>query len=425
MSEIDAVLVDDAVGSPFVQGVVRGAAPRGMRITAVPSEDDLTAELDRDEVQVLIVDMRMPVSARQVARDATRKRPDVAVFFWTEYVGDPEYEDLERSLNPLIRCAKGVKVPRADSDGEILESSLITPVRNLVHRPNSGALSASLGSADGRGRSSRAFALTVDEMMDLSIPSARSLVREAQQLCRDEVRIVFENSDAEWVLIAGPDMDVIRWGASRANLPDSRRIAELGRRQGRMPYLFRRPIESDDITLGSTWCPCPPTDFYPCLGIDVLQGDSNTYQVHFDTGAPHTLLSYETLSESGAIDQAGSLDVRAGIREPDQPFEYLDQEVDLLLSDGSESQRVKVRPLIVFEWALSPFSRRCPHGNCPGSRPAGGRYLCGRREAGLLGRDILVEGTLQVVLDGANQQTRFLRQGLEPDFPEPGRIKDY
>jgi CheY-like chemotaxis protein len=396
-----------------------------VRITAVPFDGDLTSALAREEVQVLIMDMRMPVSARQVARDAIRKRPDVAVFFWTEYVGDPEYEDLERSLNPLIRCAKGVKVPRADSDGEILESSLITPVRNLVRRPSSGALSASLGSSSAYGRSSRAFTLTVDEMMDLSIPAARGLVREAQELCRDEVHIVFQNSDAEWLLMAGPEMDIIRWGASRANLPDSRRIAELGRRHGHMPYLFRRPIESDEVTLGSTWCDCPPTDFYPCLGIDVLQGDSNVYQVHLDTGAPHTLLSYETLRESGAIDHAGSLDVRAGIREPNQPFEYLDQEVDLLLSDGSESQRVKVRPLIVFEWAHSPFSRRCPHGNCPGSRPAGGRFLCGRREAGLLGRDILVEGTLQVVLDGANQQTRFLRRGLEPDFPIPGRIVDY
>ena len=117
------------------------------------------------------------------------------------------------------------------------------------------------------------------------------------------------------LLIAGPNIDVIRWGATLANMPDSQRISELGNRFGYMPLLFTRAMEVDEIDspLGSRgWTECPPGDFYPCLGIDFTGGSTGTQQIHFDTGAVKTFLSLSRLEDAGVAGAILPIDIRPG-----------------------------------------------------------------------------------------------------------------
>jgi hypothetical protein len=200
-------------------------------------------------------------------------------------------------------------------------------------------------------------------------------------------------------------------------MPDSRRISELGNRFGYIPLLFTRAMEVDEIDspLGSRgWTECPPGDFYPCLGIDFTGGSTGTQQIHFDTGAVKTFLSLSRLQTAGVAGNILPIDIRPGERGA-QKFQYIDREIRILLSDGGEASALKIRAIVVFDWDQSPFARPCRHGNCPGTRREGpsDKWICGRREVGLLGRDVLTEGRLQVVLDGAERKTRFLRQDDE------------
>jgi hypothetical protein len=71
--------------------------------------------------------------------------PSAAIFFWTEYVADPEYIDLDTSLNPLVPCSKGAKLKGAGRDPRVLHESLIQPIQRL--------LAESVGPKSGRGRS--------------------------------------------------------------------------------------------------------------------------------------------------------------------------------------------------------------------------------------------------------------------------------
>jgi hypothetical protein len=94
---------------------------------------------------------------------------------------------------------------------------------------------------------SRIFHTSVPGFNETALSEARELISEAQQEASELMHLIFENSEAEWLLLAGPDMDVIRWGATLANMPDSRRISELGHRFGFLPLLFTRPLEVDEI----------------------------------------------------------------------------------------------------------------------------------------------------------------------------------
>lgn len=415
--KVKALLVDDEFRSDYIQGVIRTARPLGLQIRGVDPKDVISA-VSKYDPEVLIVDAKIKASPRQLARSAVRQRPELAIFFWTGFTGDEDFADLGTSLNPLIRCDVGVKAPRADTSQEILEDSLVAPIQALVERstpldywPLREATEAA----------SRVFHMSVDVFSGLSIPEARELVDEAHREASGLVHYIFENSEAEWLLIAGPNMDVIRWGATLANMPDSRRISELGNRFGYIPLLFTRAMEVDEIEspMGSRgWTECPPGDFYPCLGIDFTGSSTATQQIHFDTGAVKTFLSLGRLQAAGVAGDILPIDIRPGERGA-QKFQYIDREVRILLSDGGEASPLKVRAIVVFDWDQSPFARPCRHGNCPGTRREGpsDRWICGRREVGLLGRDVLIEGRLQIVLDGAERKTRFLRQDDEGTGP--------
>jgi len=416
-ASVNAILVDDEARSDYIQGVISTARGLGLEIHAV-DEDDIDSAVSRYSPDVLILDAKIKRSPRQLARRAVRLRPKLAIFFWTGFAVDDEYEELRTSLNPLICVDVGIKVPRADTSQEILKESLVTPVRALAGQAtNRGVWRL----REGGPAKSEIFQMSVDNFNGLPIRQARDLVAQAHEEVGEVIHQIFSYSEAEWLLMAGPDIDVIRWGATLANMPDSRRILELGRRFGYMPLLFTRPIEVDEIDISRAsraWSECPPGDFYPCLGIDFSGSSTSTQQVHLDTGASKTLLSMERLQEAGVLGGINPIDIRPGERGL-QKFQYVDREVAMLLSDGGEATALTVRTIIVFDWDQCPFSRLCQHGNCPGTRRIGPseRWMCGRREVGLLGRDVLIEGRLRIVLDGAERKTRFLRREDERGKP--------
>jgi hypothetical protein len=407
---VSALLVDDEVRSDYIQGVIKTAQPLGLDIRGVEPNDVVSA-VSKYGPDVLIIDAKMKTSPRRLARNAIRCKPELAIFFWTGFTGDADFDDLATSLNPLIRCDVGVKALRADTSREILEESLVAPVQALVERSVARDVWPLRDSVKGE---SRVFHMSVDDFNGETVADARELIDEAQREIGGLIHYIFENSEAEWLLVAGPDVDIIRWGATLANMPDSRRIMELGHRFRYIPLMFTRPMEVDDIDYypGSRgWAECPPGDFYPCLGIDFTGDSTSTQQIHFDTGAVKTFLSLDRLQEAGVVGQILPIDIRPGERGT-QKFQYIDREVRMLLSDGGEASSLNVRAIVVFDWGQGPFARPCRHGNCPGTRQEGppDKWICGRREVGLLGRDVLTEGRLRVVLDGAERKTRFLRR---------------
>jgi hypothetical protein len=414
-TDVNALLVDDQAGSDYVQGVIRTAAPLGLSIRPV-DPDELVEAVSRYSPQVLIVDAKMKVSARRLARSAVKEKEELAVFFWTEFAADVDLRDLGYSLNPLTKCGVGMKAPRADTSGEILRESLVVPVKTLVERPHVPDIWPLNDQPKAR---SRVFEMTVDDYNGQSLDVARELLAEAHQEVAERVHHIFRNTDSEWLLIAGPDMDVIRWGATLANMPDSRRIFELGLRFRYVPLLFTRPMEVDEIDSpqsSRSWVECPPADFYPCLGIDFTGSSIGTKQIHLDTGSAKTFLSLERLRAARIVDEIRPIDLRPGeIERSKQKIQYIDRDVRIVLSDGGEATALHIRAMVVFDWDQSPFARFCHHGNCPGSQKVGGpaKWTCGMRAVGLLGRDVLIQGRLRVILDGVERKTRFLRQSDE------------
>jgi hypothetical protein len=407
-SDVSALLVDDEVSSDFIQGVVKLAAELGLHIRPV-EEGAAVSAISEYGPDVLILDAKIRTSPRQLARLAVKQKPGLAVFFWTAFAADEDFDELSTSLNPLVDCGVGIKVPRADTSSEILGDSLVLPVLALAEKSERRHIRPLPGGPAARAE---VFHTAVDEFNEMTIASARRLVAEGQEEAADIVHHIFDNSEAEWLLLAGPGMDVIRWGATLANMPDSRRIYTLGQRFGYIPLLFTRPVEVDQIDFQGVrkWSECPPGDYYPCLGIDFKGDPTSTQQIHLDTGAVKTLLSLERLEEAGVVGEYSPIDIRPGEHRATM-FQFIDREVQILLSDGGEAAALELRVYVIFDWTKSPFSRICHHGSCPGSQRIGssGTWSCGRREVGLLGRDVLIEGRLRIVLDGAERKTRFLR----------------
>ena len=420
---ISALMVDDELDSAFIRGVVKGAAEYGVDIKGIPGGDDIRSQLQHADADVVILDLKMSANAKQLARQCVRAQPGVAIFFWTGYPADPEFLDLDQTMNPLVRCAKGAKLKGADVNRQILANSLIAPIAQLLEASRPGARDQESLTEDHSGTG--IFRMTVEEFCNLDQGTAMEVLHDAMEQCKPASSIIFEESQAEWLLVAGPQLDVIRWGASLANMPDSARMRDLGNRYGYMPVLVVRPVEADELGFiggqDSGWSECGPGDFYPTLGVDFLRGKTKTGQVHLDTGTPRTLLSLEELEAAGALGDYGNMDLREAVRLPSQPFIWLDKRLTLVLSDGRDSRTVDVRVMVVKDWKSSPFTRMCSHGSCPGSEALGSKYMCGRRAVGLLGRDLLIAGQLVLVLDGVERRTKFLGS-TEPERRQRRRL---
>lgn len=241
------------------------------------------------------------------------------------------------------------------------------------------------------------------------------LTKLARELANKTIEAAFAEGKV-WVLLCG-SKDVIRaYASSASELPTDDEIMEFARAQQRAPYHFFKPVDVED------WSSCgisSQLENYPTVTLEFINGPIN---IHFDTGAPRSFLSYEKLLDLDAIHpttywgDSGRIGKNYYSSYKANP---LNIEVNLRSQIDGQTKFIRLKGEIVRGWDESPYARKCDE-TCepPIVKPQDKEdWLCPERN-GLIGRNILVDNKIVLILDGAKRKTGFIKEKKEGEEEE-------
>jgi len=243
------------------------------------------------------------------------------------------------------------------------------------------------------------FKLSFNEFIDLSAPEQRNWRHQILKKKKDWLLNKLSTEKAEWLLILGGKIEIA--SPSLNELPTREKIYELARSKGFAPFIFMRdPLieESGNKINPVSWSALGNNDFYPTINIFIgasnlndkdLIDSKNLIIADFDTGSPVIVLDQKQLKNRNiAFDEEIEISqVHLGMT-----YDFYLPEIKIglkTLSDSIKSKTFRVRSVI--DWDVSPFCRVNPN------------------RKGLVGRNLLIEMRLHVILQGDMKTTEILQ----------------
>jgi hypothetical protein len=200
---------------------------------------------------------------------------------------------------------------------------------------------------------------------------------------------------AEWILVIGGKVE--RASSTLDDLPTKAEVYEIGKAKGFAPYLFVRDSLIEEIT-SSPWTQITEKDYYPTIQVYVgrqewdnekLDVAENSLTADFDTGSPVVVLDKDKLVEHDWIEDS---EVRIIGSHLGRTYGYFLPKLKLgckAVSGEMKSGVFRVRA--VRNWNEGPFCQVNPE----------------RR--GLIGRNVLIELSLHLLLKGDEKKTVILK----------------
>lgn len=277
----------------------------------------------------------------EVARRYARMHPGKPIWFMSNFFGDGACDKMPSMVTPLAVVGR---IEKAEEDLNELKRVISDELLRFARSMEQVDLGPALEPVSPEARS---LLLTAPAVWQRMSPDSQDSVCEAlAEKLDSRVGAIFQSSSAEWVVIAGPEGEVVRWGTD-PELPSDQVLDEIQAREGHVPFLFARSLDVDDISVGGI--PWPGTRRhrnYPSLKLRFLPGSGETHEVLFDTG-----------SDANYLDQA--LAVNEGLNLGARPrtgyrlggrvtFRELNAEVVLLDGRGSAGGQTAFR--VVSNW---------------------------------------------------------------------------
>ncbi len=244
------------------------------------------------------------------------------------------------------------------------------------------------------------FKISLSDFMKKPIVEKDRLAMKAGILAQDLLKREFRNGKT-WVMLCGSSQAVAASANTTEEILSEEKIMEYARVQRSAPYHFFRPVSVEDME----WSNCTSgeqTVNYPTVTISFKEhGPRN---VHFDTGAPFSFFSYEELLKMEVLSPTSIGFARSWRGETDYWALNLNVEVLLKCQVNHQTKIVRLQGQAVRDWVDGPFKRLCSP-SCSNRLPD--RVLCEGRVVGLVGRNLLTDNRLAVVLDGNIRKTRI------------------
>jgi CheY-like chemotaxis protein len=373
----------------------RALADAGFQVTAVATPDDAVENARNKAFDVVLCDIWMePIDGVELLKRIRPLQDGARLGVLSSYLYLDRFRDELRSLDfPVQLIDKDM--PNVESSD--FQQRFLDPVRALL----SQGITHTIQDQDRHLKEvvrvdDDPFKMPLADFLRKPILEKDRLVKKARHLARATLDRAFKEGNI-WVLLYC-DASILRAGAKTPlDIPSEEEIMEQARKQHRAPFQFFKPLSPDDI-----WSDCSEdnTFNYPTV---TLQFPGGELDVHFDTGAPMTFFSYEDLVQLQAMKPVttgfgvayrGALDYMAI---------PLNVEVVLRCQTGGQTRLVRLSGQAVRDWANGPFARNC-NFPCKYRLENVEVQLCrGRR--GLIGRNLMTENKLRIVLDGILRQT--------------------
>lgn len=236
------------------------------------------------------------------------------------------------------------------------------------------------------------FAMSYEEFVALPEDEQIAVTRRAHALREDLLEREFRGRGAGWIVMAGDD--IVASGADVETCPDDQSLEAIGRRTGRVPFLFTRILVEEAVGR-VPWASLGRGDAYPTLsayfgppgvGDELFEGAATLADL--DTGSPVVFVPWEATTNAGWL--PASMVWRKD-RHLGQDYEWRPCRIAVGVADAAgRRRRGEMTVIAVRSWERGPFIR------------------VNRNRRALVGRNLLVALGLRVLLLADSRETEVV-----------------
>jgi CheY-like chemotaxis protein len=401
-TKLDLLWVDDGIAG--LSAFVKALENAGFAVTTADSTTAAVGLAKLRPFSLCLVDLNMPSpDGVECLRQLRSLLPGAKLAALSGYLYLARYQAELHSLPFEVELLDKGRFVAPTSPG--FEDQFIAPVRRLA---TEGVTTTIRTQADmviqmgGRNP----FEIPLAEFSELPLLVKDQMRIQAGKIARKVLDRAFADGKL-WVMLCGDSSAIRASATSPTELWDEERIMEFGVAQQRVPFIFWNDTATEDIDLSAGWRPCGGESglaYYPTV---TLEFQDRVISVHFDTGSPMTFFSYEELIELEWMRPTDLFGLRR--RKGAEHAEYWAALLHIharlrCQRSGQTSDVLDIRGQAVRDWEHGPFARFCSGDQeaCPAGARKG--QLCPDRKA-LVGRNLLIENALVLVLDGKNRMT--------------------
>ncbi|MFW9881004.1 MAG: response regulator [Candidatus Thorarchaeota archaeon] len=197
-----------------------------------------------------------------------------------------------------------------------------------------------------------------------------------------------ENPDKDWIVIAKRPGNIIKYGKFE-NEPFEEDLEKLAKKNKLPVFTYSRKKAIEQIDSG--WnCVLAPYDYYPTVLLNFDSGDEQfILEGDFDTGSSHSYISYEELMNRGILKEKPLFQASSAVIWGHK-YTYYRKRLKCKLLGNSKEKEIELKCEIVKDWKNSP------------------QVSSYKNRVALIGRDLLLDNKIKLILDGENKKTDIL-----------------
>lgn len=398
MNKRELLWIDDDIEQ--FSAFVKALNENGFIVTTASSCVEAEQAIVNKIFKVILVDINMPIiDGIETIKRISPKHS------WAKFAVLSSFLYLQKYREQLALL--NIPVQLIDKDFPSVQhhsfnDRFIKPIQSLAKRGVTYTLSGPTVTPL-RNDHSDPFSIKYNEFMTLPITEKDALHDRAEEMTREIVNSYFQKGKV-WVLVCGRKNEIVTSAEHFDEIPDEQKVLTLAQKYDSAPYQFCRSMKVED----HNWSQCPNKALkdYPTVSLGF---GNDAMELHFDTGCPISMLSYEEFVARNIISGTTSfmLERRKG-NNKSYRIKKVDDITAIIRSQKSDQTReIKISGHAVRDWKETSYARVCDI-DCPikDSYGSDDSKLCPLRR-GLIGRNLLRDNQLSLVLDGAESKTGF------------------
>jgi CheY-like chemotaxis protein len=362
---------DDEV---FLNGTKMMFEQRGLEMVGVTDGKKALQILKKQyfDYDLVIIDLAMPeMDGIEIFKAIRKLNPQLPAIFVSAHFGEQQWEKRLRDL--------GLKTKRIEKPFPIITSPHFRPIEEMVKNLKENY----------RIAMSRPFKFSLKEFMELTDDEQDRVFEDAYSVNGIFVENYFErNPEKDWLTIVREPGNIIASGSSKDE-PFEEDLWGLSQKLNAPVFTYSRARIIEQID--TSWSRKPNSDdYYPTITLGFhSNGGQKTLQGDFDTGSTHSFLSYEEILKMDALDRKPLFRSVSKVLWG-KSYTYFRKKLTSKLFGSTKEKQIELKCELVKNWQDSPQAMHF------------------RDRVALIGRNILLDNKLKLLLDGENKVTDIL-----------------
>lgn len=404
----DLLWLDDQMDSLTAYRTAIIAA--GFNVVSATKVDEAVAEMRKRRFDVIMTDLKMPPPAGlDFLRVAQVEQPSARYASFSSFLYLPHYREALCQLKMPILPIEKVAFP---PDSQEFDEFVMSPLRALAEGKAFESLAEQDAAANKLQTEGDPFEVPLNTYLRLPMVKKDALMERAGTLARKTILKFFDDGYV-WVLLCGSKENVCAKATNRNAILADAKIMQFATDNDRAPFHFFSATMPEDYSGIGGWRDCGrkySLAEYPTVTLHI---HGQKVHVHFDTGSPENYVSYEELRERDLVPP----DVTFGLVVTRVGFgaykcAVLNMKVLLECQGSGQKKAIDLLTTVVRDWDRSPYVRFCSDVCEIGEEEERleQRRMCPNRTFGLMGRPLITNAGISLVLDGKHMKTRIERE---------------